>query len=125
MGKRSATNTKAPESGKRTLNSCLKQATSTPALSDKLKAIRSAKEDGLLVLGGFLLGRFMADKSIPQGAATTVYAAVAPAVPRGEYLSDCAVASQRSDQAKDDALADALWELTEARLDAAVAKRGL
>ena len=35
-------------------------------------------------LGGFLLGRFMADKSIPQGAATTVWAAVAPDVPRGE-----------------------------------------
>ena len=52
-------------------------------------------------------------------------AAVAPAVPRGEYLSDCAVASQRSDQAKDDALADALWDVTESRLDAAVAKRGL
>ena len=75
-------------------------------------------------LGGFLLGR-MADKSIPQGAATTVWAAVAPEVPRGEYLDDCTVASKRSDQAKDDALADALWEATEARLDAAVAKRGL
>ena len=76
-------------------------------------------------IGGFLLGRFMADKSIPQGAATTVWAAVAPDVPRGEDLDDCAVASKRSDQAKDDALADALWDLTEARLDAAVAKRGL
>ena len=77
-------------------------------------------------IGGFLLGRFMADKSIPQGAATTVWAAVAPNLPRGEYLDDCAVASKRSDQAKDDALADALWEeATEARLDAAVAKRGL
>ena len=76
-------------------------------------------------IGGFLLGRFMADKSIPQGAATTVWAAVAPEVPRGEYLDDCAVASKRSDQAKDDALADALWDLTEARLDAAVAKLGL
>ena len=67
----------------------------------------------------------MADKSIPQGAATTVWAAVAPDVPRGEYLDDCAVASKRSDQAKDDALADALWDVTESRLDAAVAKRGL
>ena len=65
------------------------------------------------------------DKSIPQGAATTVWAAVANDVPRGEYLDDCAVASQRSDQAKDDALADALWDATESRLDAAVAKRGL
>ena len=75
--------------------------------------------------GGFLLARFLADKSIPQGAATTVWAAVAPSVPRGEYLDDCAVASKRSDQAKDDTLADALWDVTESRLDAAVAKRGL
>ena len=75
--------------------------------------------------GGSLLARFLADKSIPQGAATTVWAAVAPSVPRGEYLDDCAVASKRSDQAKDDTLADALWDVTESRLDAAVAKRGL
>ena len=54
-----------------------------------------------------------------------VWAAVAPNLPRGEYLDDCAVASKRSDQAKDDALADALWEATEARLDKAVEKRGL
>lgn len=76
-------------------------------------------------VGGFLVSRFLADKSIPQGAATTVWAAVAPSVPCGEYLDDCAVASKRSDQAKDDTLADALWDVTESRLDAAVAKRGL
>ena len=67
----------------------------------------------------------MADKSIPQGAATTVWAAGAPDLPRGEYLADCAVAAKRADQAKDDPRADALWAKTEARLDAAVAKRGL
>lgn len=76
-------------------------------------------------IGGKLLGMFLADKSIPQGAATTVWAAVAPDVERGAYLGNCAVAKKLSDQGKDEALADALWAATEARLDAAVSKRGL
>ena len=80
-------------------------------------------------LGGLILGRLMANKSIPQGAATSVWASVAPeaASPdlRGAYLDDCAAAATLSDQGRDDALSDALWEATEARLDAALAKRGL
>jgi NAD(P)-dependent dehydrogenase (short-subunit alcohol dehydrogenase family) len=57
-------------------------------------------------------GLFM--KSIPQGAATTVYAAVSPelAGETGAYLEDCHV-SRASREAADDALADRLWEISE------------
>ena len=44
---------------------------------------------------------------------------------RGAYLDDCAVSAKLSAQGRDDALADALWDATEARLDAALAKRGI
>jgi hypothetical protein len=44
---------------------------------------------------------------------------------RGVYLDNCAVAARLSDQGRDDALADALWDATEAQLDAALARRGL
>ena len=78
-------------------------------------------------VGGWILGSFMADKSIPQGAATSVWASVADAAAkpelRGAYLDDCAVSAKLSAQGRDDALADALWDATEARLDAALAKR--
>lgn len=62
-------------------------------------------------------------KSIPQGAATQVYAAVHPqaASLSGAYLKDCNVARSRRD-ADDPALARRLWEETErltARLPAA------
>jgi NAD(P)-dependent dehydrogenase (short-subunit alcohol dehydrogenase family) len=80
-------------------------------------------------VGGWILGSFMADKSIPQGAATSVWASVADAAAkpelRGAYLDDCAVSAKLSAQGRDDALADALWDATEARLDAALAKRGI
>jgi WW domain-containing oxidoreductase len=53
-------------------------------------------------------------KSLNQGAATTVYCAVAPeaATLRGEYLDDCAVA-QASDEARDSDVASRLWEVSE------------
>jgi NAD(P)-dependent dehydrogenase (short-subunit alcohol dehydrogenase family) len=57
-----------------------------------------------------VVGVFM--KSIPQGAATTVYAAVGPDLPSGAYLQDCKV-SRPSREAQDDALADRLWEISE------------
>lgn len=56
-------------------------------------------------------GLFM--KSIPQGAATSVFAAVAPDLKgqSGAYLSDCRVA-QPSPEGADAALAEQVWELT-------------
>jgi WW domain-containing oxidoreductase len=54
-------------------------------------------------------------KSVPQGAATEVYAAAHPAVAgiSGAYFADCNVAKPRRD-AEDPALAVRLWEVTEA-----------
>jgi NAD(P)-dependent dehydrogenase (short-subunit alcohol dehydrogenase family) len=53
-------------------------------------------------------------KTIPQGAATSVYAAVAPELKgkSGAYLADCQVRSP-SAEARDDALAVKLWDLSE------------
>lgn len=53
-------------------------------------------------------------KSVPQGAATEVYAAVHPAVATtsGAYFSDCNVARPRPD-AEDAALAAKLWQVSE------------
>jgi WW domain-containing oxidoreductase len=53
-------------------------------------------------------------KSVPQGAATEVYAAVHPAVAgtNGAYFADCNVAKSRPD-ADDPALAARLWKVTE------------
>jgi hypothetical protein len=53
-------------------------------------------------------------KSIPQGAATTIYAATAPelASRNGIYLSDCAEKAPIS-TALDEDLAEKLWDLSE------------
>lgn len=55
-------------------------------------------------------------KSIPQGAATTLFVATRPEVEAdsGKYFSDCAVA-KTIPQGTDDGLADALWALSEER----------
>lgn len=55
-------------------------------------------------------------KTIPQGAATQVRVATDPALGAisGEYFADCQVAPILHDRAIDDALAEALWEATEA-----------
>src|SRR5690606_9254226 len=51
-------------------------------------------------------------KSIPQGAATTVYAATSTEPPPGSYLADCAVATAAA-HASDPADAERLWALSE------------
>ena len=53
-------------------------------------------------------------KSIPQGAATTVYTAVTEQLDDhgGAYLSDCALA-EPAEWARDDSIAAALWDLSE------------
>jgi NAD(P)-dependent dehydrogenase (short-subunit alcohol dehydrogenase family) len=54
-------------------------------------------------------------KSIPAGAATTVYAATAPELEGrgGSYLADCAVTDDHAPWALDPASADRLWALSE------------
>lgn len=61
-------------------------------------------------------------KSIPQGAATTVYACLAPELEGyrgGAYLADCKVCAP-SDKAMDVKLAEKLWEVTERDIAAAM-----
>jgi hypothetical protein len=54
-------------------------------------------------------------KSIPAGAATTVYAATAPELDGqgGVYLADCAVTDEHAPWALDPDSADRLWSLSE------------
>ena len=63
------------------------------------------------------IGGPLAMKSIPQGAATEVWAAVHPDAAKvsGEYLSNCNVAKS-SPQGQDLALAAKLWEVSEAKV---------
>ena len=62
---------------------------------------------------------FLQDKTIPQGAATTVYACVAPefsdVMRAGAYLSDCKVAVP-SAQARSQINWQALWLATEGQI---------
>ena len=62
-------------------------------------------------------------KTVPQGAATTVYAATAPDLApahRGAFLADCRVATP-SAAARDGEMARKLWVKTQELLDAALA----
>lgn len=61
------------------------------------------------------LGPIVALKSVPEGAATSCYVAANPgaAAVTGEYWADCNVAVSRAN-GRDDALAAALWEKSEA-----------
>jgi NAD(P)-dependent dehydrogenase (short-subunit alcohol dehydrogenase family) len=60
-------------------------------------------------------GGLPALKSIPEGAATTVWAATAPELaPRGGlYLADCRVSDEHAPWAMDPASAQRLWDLSE------------
>ena len=83
-------------------------------------------------LGGFL-GRIIAplltNKSIPQGAATTLYACLEPTLQEegksGSYLSDCSIAEE-SALAKDSdgSLRRSLWRVTQEQLDKALSSSG-
>ena len=76
-------------------------------------------------LFGWISSFIVMDKTIPQGAATTVWGCVAPEVKaeddkyRGAYLSDCAVIEPACDAAKDTSgeLREALWVATGEQLD--------
>ena len=71
-----------------------------------------------------VVGPMVFDKTIPQGAATTLYGCLAPAeAVAGEYLVDCAAAEPLTDAAKDadKTLRRALWKVTEEQIQAALA----
>jgi len=64
----------------------------------------------------WLLHRVIIDKDVPQGAATSVFASLAPSdeLPPGAYLSDCAVATPNEACRDEDRTARrALWSETE------------
>jgi hypothetical protein len=63
---------------------------------------------------GFIFSRFLSDKTVPQGAATTLYGCLDPAVPPGAYLKDCAVALPDA-EARDEGgrLRQQLWTVTD------------
>lgn len=67
---------------------------------------------------------FIVDKSIPQGASTTLYGCLAPELVQrpGSYLSDCAVCPPGHSQKADSTLARKLWDETKKQLAAALAK---
>merc|ERR1711933_544487 len=79
------------------------------------------------VIGGFLLDLFLADKTVPQGASTTLWACLSEEAGRpdcaGQYLADCAP-ERPSALGRDEGLAEALWRETDAQLDAALEARG-
>lgn len=62
-----------------------------------------------------ILSFLVANKDIPQGAATTVYACMAPDISPGSYLADCAEATPTA-AARDYDLAEALWKTTGGQL---------
>ena len=67
----------------------------------------------------------VAMKTIPQGAATTVWACVAPRVStesmRGAFLADCGpIPPNEEGQDKDGILRDKLWQVTESQINEAL-----
>ncbi|PSC71857.1 short-chain dehydrogenase TIC chloroplastic-like [Micractinium conductrix] len=73
---------------------------------------------------GMLFGPLM--KTVPQGAATTIYAATAPELEQdsGAYLALCKV-GRASKAGRDSELAKAFWRKSEELLEAALARAGL
>ena len=74
---------------------------------------------------GALFRAFVVDKTVSQGAATTLYACLDPSLSeqstRGAYLSDCSVAQPSTSEARDASgeNGEALWAATEEELSSA------
>ena len=70
-----------------------------------------------------IFSNLICDKTIPQGAATTLYAALCPTLERGAYLADCAPAAADAEGADADKRKRvALWKATADDVAAALAK---
>jgi len=75
----------------------------------------------------FVMPLFLKDKTIPQGAATTLYACLAPeleGLKGGVYLSDCKITAT-SEAGRDSKLIDGFWKVTEEQLGEAVKQLGI
>jgi NAD(P)-dependent dehydrogenase (short-subunit alcohol dehydrogenase family) len=72
----------------------------------------------------FVFEHVVVDKTVPQGASTTLFACLEPSLDeadkRGSYLDSCAVATPNA-AARDEALRKALWDATERDIKAALA----
>ncbi|CAE7470021.1 Rdh14 [Symbiodinium microadriaticum] len=75
-------------------------------------------------LGASLLGMFVANKTIPQGAASTMWACLSPSimtVDRGAYISDCAPVLPNADgQDVNGKMRKALWETADEQIKEAI-----
>lgn len=61
-----------------------------------------------------ILLRFITNKDVPQGAATSVYACLSGGLPPGSYLSDCDIATpNEACEDRDGSLRKALWALSD------------
>ena len=78
-----------------------------------------------------MVGGLIAKKSVPQGAATSIYACVCPRIMtegmRGEYLIDCGPSTELTDYCLDanGELREAVWQATEKELQGALTAAGL
>jgi len=73
---------------------------------------------------GWLSDRAIMDKTVPQGAASTVWAALSPDVDQGGYISDCKAALPKVNQATDAKQIDELWRVTAEQIKQARARKG-
>lgn len=82
-----------------------------------------ARHMGLSSVTSALFSTLIADKSIAQGASTTLYAALAPDVVPGAYLADCAPCGADAEgEDKGGLLRRALWAATAKDVEAAIAE---
>ena len=81
-----------------------------------------ARHTGLSSITSALFSTLVADKTIAQGASTTLFAALAPDVMRGAYFSDCAPCGADAEgEDKGGLLRRALWAATAKDVEAALA----
>ena len=83
-----------------------------------------ARHMGMSAALSYIFEHVVVDKSVPQGASTTLYACLEPsldeAANRGSFLDNCVIATPNA-AARDAALRKALWEATEKDIKAALA----
>ena len=90
-------------------------------------AIATKLQKNLNFIVSLYVSWFLIDKTIPQGAATHLYAILSPDIHdkpelRGVYLADCNVATDIDEQAKDvdGTLRAELWRITEEQVQEAL-----
>jgi len=79
-------------------------------------------------IGAFIFRTFFADKTIPQGASTTLFGLFGPAEEvNGAYLKDCAVGRPKTAEGCDEtgSRRRALWNASQASLDSALSGKSV